>query len=84
MLSVTAAGALLHDGMFLNTGATFLALWALEKVMEVQGISMWVAVLLGSGALVGAGSFLKSQPLWVLGMLGGGGDSMTAAMAGAL
>lgn len=82
MLSVTATGAVLNDGIFRSTGVTFMVLWLMEKVVEFDGVSMWLAMLLVSGALVLGGGFLKSHPAWIMSMLGTDEGSAAAAEAG--
>lgn len=82
MLSVTAVGSVLNDNIFRSTGVTFMVLWTVEKVVEFDSVSMWLAMLLVSGALVLGGGFLKSHPAWIMSMLGADEGSTAAAEAG--
>jgi hypothetical protein len=70
LLLYIGLGAILGDSSFRNCGATFLALYLSQKVFEAEIMSIWVGILLASGALVGSGFWLKAHPLFILSLVG--------------
>lgn len=70
LLLYIGLGSMLSDDSFRNCGATFLALYLSQKIFEADIMSIWVSILLASGALVGAGLWLKTHPLFILSLIG--------------